>query len=145
MDLLRTLRARECLAALEDLRAEAASLVSDDAADVRSVAVHAERRARDDAAALLPDPRLLGVLEEHEDVRAGEAAWTAVKALLVGGDQRRDDRCVVVEEQADVHASTFSQTTCSESTTIPTLSYSFVARLCSRRRHRGRPGAARAG
>src|SRR3954447_21635339 len=127
MDLLRALRARERLAALDDLRTETASLVSDDSADVRSVAVHPERRACDHAAAFLPDPRLLGVLQEHEDVRAGEAAGAAVEALLVGRDQRRDDRCVLVEERADVHASAFSQTTCSVSTTIPTLSYSFVA------------------
>src|SRR6266571_837472 len=111
MDLLRTLRARERLAALDDRRSEAACLVTHYAADVRRVAVHAERRARDHTAALFPDPRLLRVLQEHEDVRAGDATWTAVKPLLVRGDQRRDDRCVVVDERADVHASTFSQTT----------------------------------
>src|SRR5213592_2079688 len=99
MDLLRTLRARERLAALDDLRAEAASLVTDDAADVRRVAVQAERRARDDAAALLPDPRLLRVLQEHEDVLAGDAAGPSVETLLLRGHERRDSRRVVVDER----------------------------------------------
>ena len=73
-NLLHALRARERLAALDDLRPEAAALVGNDAADVRRLAVDAVRRARDHAAVVLPDPRLLAPLQEHEDVRAGEAA-----------------------------------------------------------------------
>src|SRR5262249_12070912 len=126
-DPLRALRAGERLAALEDLCPKPASLVGDDAPGVRRITVHAVCRTRDDAVVLRPDPLLLAPLPEQEDVRAGETTGTTVAPLLLRGDERRDGRRVVLDERTDVHASSLSQTTCSESTTIPTLSYSFVA------------------
>src|SRR5690348_6873609 len=96
MDLLHSLGTRERLPALDDLRPQAAPLVGNDAAKLRRIAVHAVRRARDHAAVLLPDPPLLGVLPEHEDVRGGNAAGAAVETLLLRGDERRDNRRVVV-------------------------------------------------
>src|SRR5262245_32538368 len=126
-DLLHSLCSRELLTALEDLRSQAAPLGGNDAAGVRRVPVHAVRSARDQAAVLLPHPRLLAVVEVHEDVRAGDAPWAAVETVLLRGDERCDGRRVFFDERTEVHTSSFSQTTCSESITMPTLSYSVVA------------------
>src|SRR5205814_8951494 len=119
-DPLRAFRARELLAPLEDRGSHASTLIAHTAADVRRVAVGGEHRAAEDPAVLLPDPCFLAPREVPEDVLRRDMPRSSVEQLLVAIDVLGDDRRIGLGKGADVHASTFSYTTFSASTCIPT-------------------------